>query len=569
MIWNPFGKKDAKPGTKDFAKSLLRDLKAQANEAYKLARRDRPRESYQPQGHSGDSAIIGSHDLMNRRTRDLSRNVADAKRIRQFLVDAVVGNGMQTFAWPFLPSELFTLTNEIKTISTGTLGPRLQFALESDDLFSEYCDDKKQFDIEGRLTACEMYRMIMGEAVTVGNGLMVRVFRKDYDPDKHLVPVCWQMFEREQLDQSQDRPASKGVNKIVGGLEVDSNNRVVAYHLYLDHPHDFFGINQSGLMGAGAGVSSGESLRIDAERVIDLARYDRPSSALGATWMDAAGQAIWDKDSYCESEIRTAAVDAVFAYVAKLKNAEKFGAWGFADGNDEEDEFGNREFRIGHSPVASVIGIDEELEMVRPARPNRDAGPFLEILNRQIAASTGISYYSLTGDYAATNFSSTRAAKLDEDLFIGPTQQWFGRCVALPVRRTFNAMAGAGGRFASITPAEFRRNFRTYQKFDVIANGRDLLDPFKEGEARTARLRTKLSSYKDECAKKNKHWIRELMQQSIERQVFELFGVEPDFSKGGGGYQQPSKDGDSKDADKSGEQTASDIAEHLWLFGDE
>lgn len=562
MIWNPFGKKPAKPGTKDFAKSLLRDLKAQANEAYKLARRDRPRESYQPQGHSGDSAIIGSHDLMNRRTRDLSRNVADAKRIRQFLVDAVVGKGMQTFAWPFLPSELFQLITEIKTIRTGQLGPRLQFALEADDLFNEYCNDKKQFDIEGRLTATEMYRMMMGEAVTVGNGLMVRVFRKDYDPDKHLVPVCWQMFEREQLDQSQDRPASKGFNKIVGGLEVDSNNRVVAYHLYLDHPHDFFGINQSGLMGAGAGVSSGESLRIDADRVIDLARYDRPSSALGATWLDAAGQAIWDKDSYCESEIRTAAVDAVFAYVAKLKNAEKYGAWGFADGEDEEDEFGNREFRIGHSPIASVIGTEESLEMVRPARPNRDAGPFLQILNRQIAASTGISYYSLTGDYAATNFSSTRAAKLDEDLFIGPTQQWFGQVVALPVRRTFNAIAGASGRYQSLRPAQFRREFRTFQRFDVIANGRDLLDPFKEGEARTTRLRTRLASYKDECAKQNKHWIRELMQHSIEQQVFDLFGLTPDFTKYGS---VPQEQGNSTDSAAAAEEAAN----LLYLFSED
>ena len=261
-----------KPGSVDHAKGVL----AQAYEAYRLARRDRPRENYQPFGYSGDAAIIGSHDLMHRRTRDLTRNTAQAKAIIGGITDLVVGTGMQAYAWPFAPSELYQIVTELESLQAGELGPRLAYALESDDLFEEYVSDPQQFDAEGRLSGFEMQRMLMQESATVGNGLLVRVFLKNYK----RVPLAYQLFEREQLDQSQDRPASDGHNKIVGGLEFDSGNRVVAYHVYLDHPHDFFGVSQSSLLGVGSGLSTGSRrARIPADRVIDVALFHRPSAS--------------------------------------------------------------------------------------------------------------------------------------------------------------------------------------------------------------------------------------------------------------------------------------------------
>lgn len=556
MFW-PFSKKPSKepqqaqPSGKEAALQMM-------SEAYRLARRDRPREHYQPHGFSGDSAIIGSQDLMHRRTRDLVRNTSQAKRIVTSLTDLVVGTGMQTYCWPFAPSELFEISTELESLQAGELGPRLTYALESDDLFEEWSSDPSQFDAEGRLSWPEVQRMLMGETVTVGNGLLVRVIPKNYK----LVPLAYQLIEREQLDNSLDRPASAGQNKILGGVEFDKDNRVVAYHIYLDHPHELFGANQSTLSGTGAPQSTGsDRKRISAERVIDLALFHRPSASLGVSWLDAGGQAIWDRDSYCDSEIRSAALDAVFALVAYLDGGEKGdGGLGFTDGEPDDDEFGNRSYKVGHSPVAATLGKDEKLEMVQATRPNRNAPIFLKYIDHDIAGSAGISYYTLSGDYENTNFSSSRAAKLDEDLHIKPLQQWFATHVAIRVRKEFNAMAAAGGLFQSLRPAEFRRNERTYQRFDAVGNGRDLLDPFKEGEARTTRLRTCISTFKEECARVGKHWIRVLMQIAIERKVAGMFDVTLDFSKSGAGEKKP-VDG----AQSQGDQ-AEDIADRVALL---
>ena len=527
------------PGSVEHAREVL----AESFEAYRLARRDRPREHNQPHAYSGDSAIMGSHHLMNRRVRDLVRNTAQGKRVRSAFQDLVVGTGFQTFAWPFAPQEMFQIVTELENLEEGNLGPRLQFALESDDLYEEWSSDPKQFDIENRLSRAEMERMAMAETVVTGNSLIIRCFRKDFK----IVPLCYQIIEREQLDESMDRPATEKQNKILNGIEFNKSNQAVTYHVLVDHPDDLFGSR-----GARAGTGR---LQIAADRVIDLALYDRPSSSVGASWYDSTGQTTWDRDNYMGSEIRSAAVDAAFAFVAKLNNGDKYGSFGFADGDADEDSDGNRSYKIGQSPVAATLAVGEELEMIRSARPNKDAPAFLKLLDRDQAGGLGLSYYTLTGDYESTNFSSSRAAKIDEEGHLEPLKDWFATHVALRMRRDFNAIAAASGVFHSLRPAEFRANERTYQRFDAIGNGRDMIDPFKEGEARTARMRTGISTFKEECAKRGNHWIKVLMQVAIEKKIKAMFGVDLDHTKPGNtpsGNQNPA----AEDPDKEESENA-------------
>lgn len=543
-------KQSAIPGSAEYAREIL----AESFEAYRLARRDRPREHNQPHAYSGDAAIMSSHGLMNRRVRDLVRNTAQGKRVRMAFQDLVVGTGFQTFSWPFAPEEMFEIVTELEKLEGGELGPRLQFALESDDLYEEWSSDPKQFDIENRLSRAEMERMAMAETVVTGNSLIVRCFR----PDFKIVPLCYQILEREQLDESMDRTGSDRENKILNGIEFNKSNQAVAYHFLLDHPDDYFGRSGSSLLGGGASYGSGlRRVRIAADRVIDLACYDRPSSSVGASWYDSTGQTTWDRDNYMGSEIRSAAVDAAIAVVAKLHNGDKYGAFGFADGESDEDGEGNRSFKIGQSPVAATLAVGEELEIVRSSRPNKDAPAFLKLLDRDQAGGLGLSYYTLTGDYESTNFSSSRAAKIDEDGRLDPLKKWFGTHVALRMRRDFNAIAAATGVYKSLRPAEFKAAERTYQRFDAIGNGRDMIDPFKEGEARTARMRTGISTFREECAKRGSHWIKVLMQVAIEKKIKTMFGVDIDHTKSGNA---------SPASQDNTEQSIEDIARRVFML---
>jgi len=487
-------------------------------EAYRWARRDRRTEAFQPQAATGDMQIAESHDLMHRRIRAQVLNTAQIKRIVQALADLVVGCGVQTFSWPFAPWEATRILKELKAAKAGNLNPRLRFALEADDLFETWWHDEKQIDVEGKRTGPELQRDLLRECVQVGNGFLMRVVKRQPGT---LIPLCYQLIERDQLDTTLDRPAEGGQNKIVNGVEVDPANRIVAYHFMDAHPYDSYAST----------YDLSHSTRVPADRVIDLCLFHRPSASIGASWLDAVAQTSFDRDSFLDAELKSAVKGALLALIHKTKTPHLSGLLGMLDDDDDsEDEYGNEEVKLGNSPLAIQCGLDESVEMVESQRPNNQAQNFFKLLDRDTAAGAGVSVYTLTGDYESTNYSSVRAAKLDEDLHVRPLQQWFGAQVALPIRREFNRLAAAAGLYETLRPAQFKADERTYQRFDSIGPGRDLLDPFKETEAAKGKLGAGLTTLKIECARRGLHWIRVLLQQAIERGVAEMLEVKLDWA---------------------------------------
>lgn len=486
-----------------------------ASEAYRWARIDRRTEHFQPAGRSGDAAIWESHELMNRRVRDQIINNAQAKRIVEALTDLAIGTGIQTFSSPFDP--WMDLTNiDLEQFDEG-----LRFALESDDLFEEWFHEPSQFSACGKLSGPDMQRLAFSECATVGDALLLRCQRNE--PGR-IVPLCYQILEREQLDTTVDRPASPGYNRIVNGVEVDAAGREVAFHLFDAHPHDDFS----------PFANLAKSRRIPASRVIHLYLFRRPSQTVGATWLDAIGQASFDRDKFIGSEIQSAAKAALLALVAKREHPH-LGTLGLETGEDGTDEYGNEEVRLGSSPIAVEIGTDESVEMVESTRPTSTAGNFIDILDHDISGGGGISYYTLTGRFEKSNYTGFRGAMLVEDGHIRPLQNWFSSRVVLPTRKQFNAAAAASGLYRGVTAAEFRRDERRYQRFDAIGSGRQLLDPAAETDAAAARLRSGLTTLKLECARLGLHWIKVLRQLAVEKRISEALGVILDFSKGEGG----------------------------------
>lgn len=208
---------------------------------------------------------------------------------------------------------------------------------------------------------------------------------------------------------------------------------------------------------------------------------------------------------------------------------------GLDDGEDSDDQYGNEQIKLGSTPMAMVVGAEDKLELLEAARPNANAESFLSLLDHGNAAGVGLSWYQLTGDYSATNFSSVRAAKLDEDMHIRPIQNWIGYDLALPIRREFHREAIARGLIKSVSPSDYLANTERYSRFDAMGPGRELLAPGEETDAAAARCRSGLSNLKLENGRRGNHWIRVLRQMAIENHLKQLLGVVVDFSKGQGG----------------------------------
>lgn len=490
-------------------------LMAAAREAYRWGRIDRRTQQFQPHARSADAAIYESQDLMHRRTRSEALNNAQIKRIVEALTKLIVGPGLLTFADPFEP------TLDLAALSRETLDPILAEALEGDDLFDQWFGSF-QVDVAGKRSGPELQRMLLSECVERGGCLLIR---SQLAGRGRTVPLAYQIVEYDQLDLSRDRSGGPGQSKIVHGIELDAVGREVAFHVYDEHPFDDF---------SGSSIA-GKSSRIDARRVIHVCLFRRPSQSLGVNWLHAIGQNNFDRDAFVGAEIQKARKAALLLLVHKAKNLRTAGTLGLLDGEDASDEYGNEELKMGASPMAVRIGLDDSVELVEGDYPTSSAESFLSILDHDTAGGAGISYYTLTGRYDKTNYTSVRGALLDEDGTVRPLQQWFATHVALPMRRDFTRQAIALGRLKSITAADYLANPQRYERFDCIGGGRELLDPQAETEAAAGKLRGCLTTLKLECARRGLHWIRVLRQVALENRLLEVLGISLDLSKGQGG----------------------------------
>lgn len=484
-----------------------------SNAAYKLARINRTNNQWVPRSTHGEEAIKEAWELLAARTRDLAINTPIGKRIGETLADLIIGSGIQSYAVPFSRDILSKLDTD--DLLRQRLINDLEYSLESDDFFIDWA---KHGDADGDGTWFDLERLACFELVNSGNAILLEC---SVPSRERKIPLCYQVIERDQLDDTKDRPAGPGQTRILNGIEYDARNRKVAYWIYRDHP-----------AGTNYMQASLDSVRVPASRVIHVYLRFRPTQRTGTPWTQEAAQAIKDTDWYIGNELTSSAIAALLTVIHKSERHNNLS--GLADGMDDEDRYGNPLVKLGAGLIFRG-GPDDELEIAESKRPNRDAGPFLQEMRIEQAMGAGLSPSRLTRDYRNHSYTSARASHLDDDAHIRPLQRWFSEHVSLPIRRKVNEQAAAMGMFASVTPTEFRRERDKFQQFEALGPGREQLDPETETEASVAKLRSGLSTLQLENGRRQQHWVRLLLQQAIERRVAEALGVPLDFSKGQGG----------------------------------
>lgn len=474
------------------------------NSPFAGARVNRLNNHWRPRHYSGDNAIHESWNLLTARIRDRVRNDAVLTKAKKVLVRLVIGNGIMAF------SDASELQEENEEL--------VNFEIDSDTWFLRWA--LEEADSEGEHSLFEMQQIAFGDEIEGGNTLWLEVMD---DTPGRTIPLCYQLIEWEQMDFTKDRDGEysrkfKGryYNRISNGIEFDRRNRKVAFHIYDAHPFD----RTMGWTSASAPVP--------VDRVLHEYWPHRPSAKLGVTWFAPNLPANSDLDKYIANELTTRALQALMG--VSIKTADRDVSLGL-DALDPDT--GLPTFKLGY-PHIGVLRETDEVSIHESARGASEATALINLLLNLQAMGCNISLYRLLGDPAKTNLASIKAAHQDDAESVAPVQNNVARKIVMKIRKKHIAQGFAYGLFRGISARDYRRQPWRFNALECIASNRADLDK-DDGEASIDRLRSGLSTYQDECARRGLHWRRQLRRIAVVNKEADRLDVLLDWTKGQGG----------------------------------
>lgn len=395
---------------------------------------------------SGDSELATSLRMLRARSRQVCRDNEHAKNALRIVANNVIGSGVGMQA----------------TVSTGggTLKDKTNTAIE--EAF-EHWKAAERCHTAGKLHFHDIERVAMMAVVRDGE-VLIRKVRQVFGEDNRT-PFALELIEADRLVDNYSLAANpENGNSIRMGVEVDQWLRPMAYWLYPTHPGDYqFSTFQPS-----------QFIRVPADEMIHLHVIDRWPQTRGEPWFHAALKRMNNIGGYEEAEIVAARASASIMGFRQTPEADD-PTNGIGDADGVED--GERVTDMSPGIIMD-LAPGETFTGFNPTRPNAAMEPFLRHMLRATAAGIGCSYSAMTKDYSQANYSSERAAQLEDRSLWRVIQGWF--------IRTFRARVHADWLDASILGGDLdipdyytkRPKYRAAVRFKP--RGWSWIDPTKE-----------------------------------------------------------------------------------------
>jgi len=430
---------------------------------YSAARASRLTADWNPSNSSADLELVMSLTVMRSRARALVRDSSYAKRARTIVVNNVIGSGIG------MQAQVMT--------SRDVMNERVNTAIESaweEWAYAENCH------MGGRLAFPHIERTSMSQVFDAGECFIRKHHRAVGQSE---IPFALELIEAERLADQLDT-TSVGVaagNQIRMGIELDQYFKPVAYYIRANHPSEtrFSGI-------------PGDVERVPADQIIHLAVVDRWPQTRGEPWLHAAMRRLNDMDGYSEAEIVRARVQATT--VGAIETPENVSSFG------EEQEDGSAEMQM-EPGVYKRLNPGEKLNAQSPTAPNPALDGFMRYMLREIAAATGVSYASLSMDYAQSNYSSSRLALMDDRDLWRFYQSWFICDFRRIIHREWLRAAMLVQAIPAISLQEYAINPKKFESVRFKPRGWSWIDPSSEVEAYVTAVKNGFMTVSDVISK--------------------------------------------------------------------
>ena len=365
----------------------------------------------------------------------------------------------------------------------GPCGPELQVrAVDGKGALDKPANDAIETHWEKWGDACdlagvgfEQLMRVIVRAVAVDGEVIVRKVRGRAMPYGMGIRV----LEADRLPETLNKRLENG-NRIRQGVELDPNDRPVAYWIYREHPGETFG----------AGPREVE--RVPADQVFHLFVHTRPEQVRGVSWFHPVimrGQML---HGFEEAAVIAARIGASKVAFFKRDPDSLPAGEQLATGTDSTGAL-----HMSAEPGEfTELPAGYDIANWNPDYPHQNFESFVKQCMRGIAAGLNVATHNLAGDMTDVNYSSARIAEMAERDQWRALQEWYTDGFLEPLYEEWLSIALLRGDITMdlgtpLPPARL-------QKFTDAAEFRGRtwawVDPLKEAEASILRLKNGLTS---------------------------------------------------------------------------
>lgn len=469
---------------------------------------------------SADQAIKRDLRKLRDRSRALVRDFSYASRFVQACAENIAGPHGVT-----LQVRASTASGDFKRSLND----------EVEEKWAEWCEPE-HCTVDGRLSLCDVEHVLC-ETLPQDGAFLVRMV-PGYPGNKFRFAL--QILDADQLDHELARAPGAGANEIRMGVEVDRWGKIVAYHIWNQHPTDY-----------GRGVRLRD--RVPAEQIIHGYIVRRPGQTHGVPWFAPVTLDERMLQGFQEAAVTNARVGASKTFFL-TQDPDKVDApaSGLESSLSMDIEPG-----VGQLLPPGYGVADHD-----PTYPNNEFDPFTKAILGSIATGLRVSHMTLTGDLKGANYSSMRAGLLPERDAWRLLQGWFTRTFHRRVYRAWVETAVLAGAL-DVPPREMERVLRSAR---WMPRGFPWVDPDKDITARLKEVDAGVNTLTNICAENGRDFEEIIAERQREITLAAKAGVPINLTTKATSTPKPNDDeaeagdadataGDASDAgDRSGRQ---------------
>lgn len=453
---------------------------------FDAGRSDRLNAGWTPINSPAESINQGQRDKLRARARDLERNADIAESIISAYERNVVGSGITLQAKPLKKD--------------GTEDKELGRKME--DIFFDWCE-KECCDISQELCFEEMQEIIVRRMIVDG-GILLVMSNNPYD--KAAIPFMLQIREVDEIDGNKFSYSLKNGNRIINGIEVNKYNKIVAFWLKTITPD---------------GLSIGDSVRVDADRVIYMRKKKRPSQIREVSKLSTTAERVRDVNEYSEAvSIKERVLACLSVFIKKQLPTGGLGRGAIPSG--QKDASSGYEMKTLAPGMITELQPGDDVSSVNPAGQASNAKEFITSQQRLIASGQGLSYEAASRDMSQVNYSSARQGLIEDRKTYENMQMYLKRHFCSVVYKEVITQAVLMGK---LNIPDFFSDKSRYLYHSWIAPGMSWIDPLKEVKANESALLTCQTTLAQICAQNGQDWREVVSQRAEEMKYINSLGI--------------------------------------------